>query len=142
MYGAGGLALVTLIAGAAAGDAAAALVGPCLVLTIVVPVVYGPRWVGSIYAQDCLSADAAGLRYGPKYFVPWNLVERAAVKRRLGRPRVVLLAPGWRRGGVVARIEHRRGLPLSDYDRNWRDDTELVSALRDHLPGQSDVAGI
>lgn len=67
MYGAGAVAIVILIAGAAAGDVAAALVGPWLVLTIVVPAVYGPRWVGSIFAQDYLSADAAGLRYGPNY---------------------------------------------------------------------------
>jgi hypothetical protein len=97
------------------------------------PVVYGPRWF-SIYAQEYLAVDASGLHYGSKYFVPWTLVEGVAAKRQLFRRRVVLLAPNWKRRGMTALVERHRGLPLSDYDRNWRENTDLVSALRDHLP--------
>jgi hypothetical protein len=138
LYGFGALAVLALIAGvaegASTGEAVGALLGMAMsALFIGLPVVYGPRWF-SIYAQEYLAADASGLHYGSKFFVPWALVERVAVRRQLIRRRVVLLAPGWRPRGITARMERRRGLPLSDYDRNWRENTELVSALRDHLP--------
>lgn len=139
----GGAAGGLTIAGLVAGDTWAALVGPWFLLTLGVPVAYAPRWVGLIYAQEDLSADESGLHYGPKYTVPWSKIEGAEVRRRLLRsPRLVLVAPDWRPGGILWRLERHRGLPLSDFDPDWRDDVELASVLRKYLPDHTETLGI
>lgn len=130
-----GLAVVTLSVGAVTGDGALALTGPWLVATTVVPVVFGPRWFGMVRAQRFVRADEEGLYYGNRFFVPWALVETYGESRRIGRPpREFLRAAHWRPRGVFAGIERRRGLPLSDFDRNWRSNREFVAMLQAHVP--------
>lgn len=133
----GAAAAVISLDGIATGSATTALVGPWFMLTLVVPTAYGLKWVGSIAAQEHLCLTDSGISYGEKFYVPWAQVHGAA-KRGVGRGRIVLLAPEWRPPGFIARIERRLGLPLSDYDRKWKENPEVIKLLQEHVPGIGD----
>lgn len=97
----------------------------------------GPTWVarvaGHLWSQTSVVADDLGLHYGPN-FVPWVSVTggrcRPTVLHR-GK-RCSLLAPEWS-SGFRNRLVRRHGLPLSRFDRQWRENDLFVKALRRYL---------
>jgi hypothetical protein len=142
LAGSGAIAVAVSIVGLAQRDPVAVLIGPWFLL-MVIPVAYGQQWMGSIYAQPQLTVEASGIRYGERYEVPWSMIEGSRVRRQLGRKsRITLLAPRWRPRGFAWFLERHRGLPLSDYDDNWRENQAIVVALRTYLPQYRDQLGI
>lgn len=131
----GTLSIVVSIAGVSAGDWGTASVGPWFMVTVVVPVAYGPRWLGMLYAQPQLLVGPTALQYGDRYTVPFGIVRGVELRHPLlRRERAVFVAPDWKAGGLFLGIELRRGLPLSDYDRRWYENHDFVERVRAALP--------
>lgn len=107
----------------------------------------GPTWVarvaGHLWSQRSVVADDLGLHYGPN-FVPWGNVTGGRCRRTVLHRgmRSALLAPEWS-NGFRNRLVRRHGLPLSRFDRRWRENEQFVDVLRLHLsPGVCASIGI
>jgi hypothetical protein len=137
-----GLAGFTFFASVAIGiasdDLAGGLVLPLFLAAFVVGPFYSLRVAGLFIAQREACVESEGLRYGHRHLVPWSAVTDIVVQPRRGR--AFLKAPTWRAQGWLANMVARQGLPLSDFDRDWYQDSAFVSALRQHLP-QIDLDG-